>query len=579
MNGYGARLGIDFGTSHTVAALAEHGRPPRAILFDGSPLLPSAVCVDPSGRLVVGRDALHLALSMPAGFEPTPKRRVDDGTVLLGEREVPVEELIEAILARVLEEAKRVALGPVTGTTLTFPASWGSRRRDLLRAVAERTLPTVSLVAEPVAAASSFADRALPVGQCALVYDFGGGTFDASVVRRHATGFETVATEGLADCGGLDVDAAIVDHLGGTVGQRDQVAWRRLTNPGDVADRRASRQLWDNVRAGKEMLSRATTTLVHVPLIDADVPLGREELDELTAPVLARTLDATRAVLTAAGIADRELGAVYLAGGSSRMPAVGTALHRALGVAPTLVDQPELVVAEGSLRATAAPSDSPATAAPSDSPATPAAVPPPTRRPKRVAVWSGVALAVVLVAGLAAIPTIGRRGDGGADPRAAVTGTATAGTPSGTPSPSASASSRVDPCVLGSWRLTSGTQQHIINGAEQQFRGGAGKTAVYRADGTVTLDYKASAAYTASVGGANWRMVYRGVGTMNVRHADGLEYTRDIKAKGSYQFYRNGERRSSGALDFLPEPSRYTCIGDELTFYYSTGSEEFSRVR
>ncbi|MEV0717154.1 Hsp70 family protein [Asanoa sp. NPDC050611] len=572
MNAHGARLGIDFGTSHTVAVLADQGQPARTILFDGSPLLPSAVCLDPAGRLVVGRDALHLALSMPAGFEPTPKRRIDDGTVLLGPREVPVEGLIGAVLGRVLEEARRVAAEPVTGTTLTYPAAWGSRRRDLLRAVAERTLPSVRLVAEPVAAASFFADRALPVGQCALVYDFGGGTFDASVVRRHATGFETVATEGLADCGGLDIDAAIIAHLGATAGRRDEAAWRRLTSPTDVADRRASRQLWDNVRTGKEMLSRAGTTLVHVPLIDADVPLGREELDELAAPILARTVEATRAVLTAAGIADRELGAVYLAGGSSRMPAAGTALHRQLGIAPTQVDQPELVVAEGSLRALDAPEAVPTA---------PAAVVVPRRR-RRVALWSGLALAVLLVAGLALAPTIGGRD--GRDPGVAAPTKAPVPAPAAsspgppTPSPSPSASSKVDPCVLGRWRLTSATLTNGIDGNDVQFHGGAGKIVTYRADGRVTNDFNTGAEYTATVRGAKWRLVYRGVVTANVLHDGGYEYISGIAAKGSYVYYRNGARQNSGALDLDTEPAKYRCDGKTLRYYYSAASEEYTRV-
>ncbi len=572
----GVRLGIDFGTSHTVAVLASADREPRPILFEGSPLLPSAVCVDPTGRLLVGKDALHMALSMPAGFEPFPKRRIDDGTVLLGDRDVPVPDLIAAVLDHVRAEAKRVAPAPITATTLTCPAAWGPQRRELLLEVARRSLPSVSLVAEPVAAASFFAGtagQALAVGQCAVVYDFGGGTFDASVVRRLASGFETIATEGRADCGGLDVDAAIVAHLGDTVGRRDTAAWDRLTNPADVADRRASRQLWDNVRAGKEMLSRATTTLVHVPLIDLDVPLGREELDALAAPILANTIEATRAVVAAAGIADREIGAVYLAGGSSRMPAVSTALHREFGIAPTLVDQPELVVAEGSLGATAA------AVRESTPPVT--RVLAPLRRSRRVALWSGLAVAVVLLAGVALIPVIRGSGTGrAAGPGAGATSPANmpaATSPSSTPSAPSSSPSTVDPCVVGRWRTTSSTLTNLIDGVPIQFNGGAGIVATYRADGTVTVNFNASQARTATVKGQAWKFVTRGTATANVLHADGNEQLSGVKAKGSYVYYQDGRRNSSGPLDLSIKQVRYRCSGNSLRIY-GDAVEEWVRI-
>lgn len=94
-------LGVDFGTSNTVAVARWPDGRARPILVDGSPLLPSAVFADTEGNLLVGRDAVHSARLDPARFEPNPKRRVDDGLVLLGEREFEVIELISAVLARV----------------------------------------------------------------------------------------------------------------------------------------------------------------------------------------------------------------------------------------------------------------------------------------------------------------------------------------------------------------------------------------------------------------------------------------------------------------------------------------------
>jgi len=86
-------LGVDLGTSHTVAMLRHPDGRVRPLLFDGQPLLPSAVYLDTTGRLHVGRDAVRLGYAEPARLEPNPKRHVDAGTILLGGAEVPVAEL------------------------------------------------------------------------------------------------------------------------------------------------------------------------------------------------------------------------------------------------------------------------------------------------------------------------------------------------------------------------------------------------------------------------------------------------------------------------------------------------------
>src|SRR5262245_19779908 len=101
----GFRLGIDFGTSHTTAVLRWPDGHVRPLLFDGSPLLPSAVYAEGDGSLLVGRDAVHAARLDPARFEPSPKRRIHRDTVTLGDAEVPVTAIIAAVLSRVRDEA------------------------------------------------------------------------------------------------------------------------------------------------------------------------------------------------------------------------------------------------------------------------------------------------------------------------------------------------------------------------------------------------------------------------------------------------------------------------------------------
>ncbi|MFD0575781.1 Hsp70 family protein [Dactylosporangium darangshiense] len=112
----GFRLGIDFGTSSTVAVLAGGDGRARPLLFDASPLLSSAVSVGDGAALFTGLDAERTAVASPAGLEANPKRRIDDGTVWLGEREHAVVDLIAAVLRRVGEEAARVAGGRCPGS-------------------------------------------------------------------------------------------------------------------------------------------------------------------------------------------------------------------------------------------------------------------------------------------------------------------------------------------------------------------------------------------------------------------------------------------------------------------------------
>src|SRR5206468_8649531 len=162
-----------------------------------------------------------------------------------GDREVPVVELIAAVLTRVNDEFRRAVGGPPAETTMTCPAAWGATRRLALSdAAAAAGLGHIRLVPEPVAAATYFTrvlGRDVPIGSVVVVHDFGAGTFDASVVARTAEGFEVLAVDGRDDIGGLDVDAAIVEHL-----RTDE--WRRLLEPGTVEERRGQRQLWDDVR-------------------------------------------------------------------------------------------------------------------------------------------------------------------------------------------------------------------------------------------------------------------------------------------------------------------------------------------
>jgi molecular chaperone DnaK (HSP70) len=345
-------LGIDFGTSNTVALLRAADGRTRPVLFDGSPLLPSAVHIGAGGDTLVGRDAERAGRADPAGFEPNPKRRVDDGTVLLAGRELQVPTLVAAVLARVAAEAARQA-GPVVDLRMTHPAGWGERRRAVLVEAARRAgLPAPRLVPEPVAAAAYYTavlGSMIPVGRALAVYDLGGGTFDAAVVRRTVTGFEVLADSGLDSVGGLDFDHAAVEHLSRAYPPSVDGPWDRLVAPASDADRRLRALLYDEVRAAKETLSRAARADVRLPEVDLRAHLTRDELELLVRPYLQRTVACLAGTIDAARLAPAALAGVFLVGGSSRIPLAAHLIHAELGVVPTTLEQPETVVAEGCL--------------------------------------------------------------------------------------------------------------------------------------------------------------------------------------------------------------------------------------
>ncbi|MBW4716005.1 type VII secretion-associated protein [Saccharothrix obliqua] len=347
------RVAVDFGTSSTCVAISVNGREPQVVVVDGQPILPSAVFAAADGALFVGQEAERQAAVDPSRYEPHPKRRVDEGELLLGTSVLKVVDVVRAVLTRVVAEARHVAGGvPVDLLVLTHPADWGAIRTRVLLAAGRGLGRELRLVPEPVAAAVFHsASHAVPEGAALAVLDLGGGTVDASVVTRQGGAFRVLAAKGDPTFGGADVDQALLEHVGSLVSPRDPEAWRQLVEGRELADRRKRRVLRQDVRGAKETLSRHSYTDVPMPPPFPDAHVTRADLERLVGAPLNRAVELLVAAVRDAGLDPRGLAGVFLVGGSSRIPLVARLVLERTGVVPTSIDQPETVVARGALRA------------------------------------------------------------------------------------------------------------------------------------------------------------------------------------------------------------------------------------
>lgn len=342
-------LGVDLGTTFVAAAICEEMRPEMVTLGGRSVVIPSAVYLDHSGRLLCGEAAVHRSVSEPTraarGFF---KRRLGDPTPLrMGGQTRSVTELLAALLIEVLRVVTEMEGAPPREVVLTHPANWGPLRRRIFAEVAALAgLGGVPTTTEPEAAAAHYAtSRNLPDGRLVAVYDLGGGTFDATVLRARGGGVEIVGVpEGIERLGGIDFDNALFTHL-------DFLCDGALSSL-DANDARAAMslaRLEQDIVLAKEHLSVDARARVPVFLPERtfDVVLTRAVFEDLIRAHVESTVVALQRTLGSAGVTPEELDAILLVGGSSRIPLVAQMLTEALG-RPVAVDtHPKYAVALG----------------------------------------------------------------------------------------------------------------------------------------------------------------------------------------------------------------------------------------
>lgn len=342
-------LGVDLGTTFVAAAICDGTRPEMVTLGGRSVVIPSAVYLTEDGRLLCGEAAVHRSASDPTrsarGFF---KRRLGDPTPLrMGDQTRSVTELLAALLSEVLRVVTELEGCPPREVMLTHPANWGPLRRRIFAEVAElANLGSVPTTTEPEAAASYYAtSRNLPDGRLMGVYDLGGGTFDATVLRARHGGVEIVGVpEGIERLGGIDFDNALFTHL-------DLLCDGALSSL-DANDARAAvtlARLEQDIVLAKEHLSVDARARVPVFLPDRtfDVVMTRAVFESLIRAHVESSVVALERTLGSAGVCAADLDAILLVGGSSRVPLVAEMLTEALGLPVAVDTHPKYAVALG----------------------------------------------------------------------------------------------------------------------------------------------------------------------------------------------------------------------------------------
>ena len=348
-------LGVDLGTTFTAAAINKDGRVSIASLGNQSASIPSVLLLKDDATILTGEAANRRGMSEPERVARDFKRRVGDTTpIFLGGAPQSAEALMARLLRWVADEVTAREGRPPEHLAVCHPANWGQYKQDLLaQAVRMADLGVATFVTEPEAAAIFYAsEQEVEPGKVVAVYDLGGGTFDAAILRKTADSFEILGRpEGIERLGGIDFDAAIFAHVARSL----QGKLAELDEDDPVAMSAVARLRQECVEA-KEALSTDSDVSISVllPNVQTEVRLTRSEFEAMIRPSLADTIGAMRRAFASADLTSEDISAVLLVGGSSRIPLVAQLVGAELG-RPVAVDtHPKHAVALGAAYAAAA---------------------------------------------------------------------------------------------------------------------------------------------------------------------------------------------------------------------------------
>ncbi len=367
----GKTVGIDLGTTFSLIAFVDPATGQQCCIPGpwGSTLCPSVVSLDAAGKIVVGEAARQLLLSQPERTIYSVKRlmgrgvedvrgelkifpfRIDEGSrgvirVRLGEKFFTPSEVSAFILRELKSWAEKFFKDTVDRAVITVPAYFNDAQRQATKDAGRLAgLEVLRLVNEPTAAALAYGLQKQRRGHVA-VYDFGGGTFDISILKLISSDegdiYQVLSTNGDTHLGGDDIDNALLDVISADI--REKYSFDFAGNPGAV------QRLRKAVVHAKHELSEADHATIGFELPGGRAyvrELLRAEFEKIIAPIIARTMAPVKMALADAKLQPSEIDEVVLVGGSTRIPLVRKTVGEYFGRAPHCELNPDEVVALG----------------------------------------------------------------------------------------------------------------------------------------------------------------------------------------------------------------------------------------
>ena len=365
-------LGIDLGTTYSAMAIVEGGEPRVLENAEGARTTPSIVAVGKTGERIVGTLAKRQSVTNPLNTifqikrfighsfdEPEVQKdkasvpfeihKADNGgiEVKMNDKWYRPEELSAMILGKLKADAEAKLGEKITEAVITVPAYFNDDQRSATKAAGEIAgLAVKRIINEPTAAALAYGFNKKKEEKIA-VFDFGGGTFDISVLEVGDDVIEVKSTDGDAHLGGKDIDQKIINWLADEFKKESGIDVR--------SDALARQRLDEAAEKAKIELSSAMETEINIPFLTSDasgprhllIKMTRAKLEELAGEFIQRAMDITKRAMEASPFKNGDIHEVILVGGQTRMPAIQAAVEKFFNKKPNMTVNPDEVVAIG----------------------------------------------------------------------------------------------------------------------------------------------------------------------------------------------------------------------------------------